>query len=478
MLLTLSTTAKPATDLGFLLHKHPDKAQSFPISAGTAHVFYPEASEAVCTAALLLDIDPVALVRGKPGAPDGAFTLGQYVNDRPYAAGSMLAVALRAVYASAMKGRCAQRPELPDVPLPLTVRIPTLVGRGEGGLVERLFGPLGWQAGASAIPLDPQFPQWGDSRYHDTTLTGTLRLADALTHLYVLLPVLDGTKHYRVGRDEVDKLLAAGEGWLAGHPERSLISSRFLVHRRELVRTAIERLADADETDVDALDNALARPDVTAVAVAEPQERPEPLARQRRRAVVAVLRERGAHRVLDLGCGSGALLHDLLAVPAFTDIVGVDVSAGALAVAERKLRLDRMPERTRERITLRQSALTYADAALIGYDAAVLMEVVEHVDEGRLPALEHAVFGVARPGVVVVTTPNVEYNGRFETLPAGRLRHPDHRFEWSRTQFRGWADAVAAKHGYAVQYLPVGPEDPEVGPPTQMAVFELGVFEG
>jgi 3' terminal RNA ribose 2'-O-methyltransferase Hen1 len=176
--------------------------------------------------------------------------------------------------------------------------------------------------------------------------------------------------------------------------------------------------------------------------------------------------------VLDLGCGGGALLRDLLADPQFTEILGVDVSAGALDVAARRLRLDRLPERQRDRVALRQSALTYTDATLSGYDAAVLMEVIEHVDEVRLPALEHAVLGVARPRTLVVTTPNVEYNVRFETLEPGRLRHADHRFEWTREQFREWAGAAAGRHGYAVRYLPVGPDDPEVGPPTQMAVFE------
>ncbi len=463
MLLTLTTTAEPATDLGYLLHKHPDRAQTFPMSAGVAHVFYPRAEPEVCTATLLLEVDPIALVRGR----SDAFALGQYVNDRPYAAGSMLAVALASVFNSAMKGRCTARPELPTRAIPLTVHVPTLPCRGGAELVERLFAPLGWHVAATPVPLDPRIPEWGDSRYLDTTLTGELRLADALTHLYVLLPVLDGNKHYWVDAAEVDKLLRAGGEWLAAHPERELITKRYLAHRAGYVRTALERLAESDDTEVEALDNALEPPDVSDIP-----EKPVPLALQRRGSVVAVLRAAGARRVLDLGCGGGALLRDLLADPQFTEIVGVDVSAGALDAAARRLRLDRLPERRRERIALRQSALTYADASLAGFDAAVLMEVIEHVDEVRLPALEHAVLGVARPGTVVVTTPNVEFNVRFETLEPGRFRHTDHRFEWTRAQFRAWAAAAAARHGYGVRFLPVGPDDPEVGPPTQMAVFE------
>ncbi|WP_091450896.1 3' terminal RNA ribose 2'-O-methyltransferase Hen1 [Actinokineospora iranica] len=450
MLLTLTTTIRPATDLGYLLFKHPAKAQAFSTAAGAAHVFYPAADEDVCTAALLLEVDPVARPRD-----------GQHVSDRPYAAGSQLAVAMATVFRTAMTGRCDARPELAERPIPLSVRVPATSCRGGAALVERLFAPLGWRVDARPVPLDPEFPDWGDSRYLDLRLDGEARVADALKHLYVLLPVLDDTKHYWVAEDEVGKLLRAGAGWLAGHPERDLISARYLAHQGGYVRTALAQLAELDGATEESLDNALT----------EPVNAPAPLAVVRRQAVLAALREVGARRVLDLGCGGGALLRDLLADPAFTEIVGTDVSAGALAAAERRLGLDRLPDHTRERLTLRQSSLTYTDPSLAGYDAAVLMEVVEHVDPSRLPALERAVFGTARPAHVVVTTPNVEYNALFPALPAGQARHPDHRFEWTRAEFREWAGAVAERRGYTVRYSPVGPEDAELGAPTQLALF-------
>lgn len=454
MILTISTTHQPASDLGFLLHKHPDRAQSVPISAGTAHVCYPRADEQECTAALLIELDPVAMVRDHRGG------LTQYVNDRPYAAGSQLAVALRAVFGTAMSGRCDARPELAGRPIPLTIRVPSLSAPGGPDVVRRLFAPLGWTVSATVIPLDPEFPAWGDSRYLDLTLTGTVRLADALRHLYVLLPALDGAKHYWVNQDEADKLLRMGEGWLGDHPERDMITKRYLVHRRAYVDYALERLTEQDP------DELAAEPRVT-----EAPDQPQPLAVQRQGTVLAALRAAGAHRVLDLGCGDGALLKLLLAEPSFTEIVGLDVSTRALDIAARRCRLDRLPEHARGRVTLRQSALTYADASLSGYDAAVLMEVIEHIEQDRLPAMEHTVFSVARPATVVVTTPNAEYNVRFETLPAGTFRHTDHRFEWTREQFRSWASAAAARNGYEVRYLPVGVEDPELGPPSQLAVF-------
>ncbi|RSD13328.1 3' terminal RNA ribose 2'-O-methyltransferase Hen1 [Amycolatopsis eburnea] len=447
MLLTITTTRNPATDLGFLLHKHPEKAQSVALSAGTAHVFYPEAGAERCTAALFVEIDPVGLVRG------GGTALTQYVNDRPYAGGSYLAVALRAAYTTALAGRCTARPELVDELFDLEVRVPSLSARGGAEAVHKLFEPLGWRVSATPIPLDPQFPQWGESRYVDLTLSGTHRVCDALRHLYVLLPALDGDKHYWVGQDEADKLLRAGEGWLAGHPERELIANRYLDRRRPVVNYALSRLAESDDVPAEA-----------EARVTELPDQPESLASQRHGSVLAALRAAGARRVLDLGCGSGALLRVLEKERSFVDIVGVDVSAGALAIAEKRLG-------GYTRVTLRQSALTYADPALAGYDAAVLMEVVEHVDADRLPALEHAVFGVAAPRTVIVTTPNAEYNRLFEFLPMGHFRHADHRFEWTRAEFRAWADGVATRRGYEVRYLPIGPVDQESGPPTQMAVF-------
>ncbi|CCK26834.1 methyltransferase type 12 [Streptomyces davaonensis JCM 4913] len=478
MFLTISTTGtpeRPATDLGFLLHKHPEKAQAFSTSYGKAHVLYPEANAERCTAALLLEVDAVALVKrgkgkGRGGAPDAA--LAQYVNDRPYAASSLLAVALSAVFSSAMRGVCTARPERAAEPLPLRVEVPALPARGGPALVQRLFEPLGWTVTVEPVALDEQFPEWGASRYVRLLLESEERtLAEALRHLYVLLPVLDDAKHYWVASDEVDKLLRVGEGWLADHPEHKLITSRYLSRRWSLTREAMERLelvrlAEADDSEVEDLDNAVE-------AEAEEEARPTPLAVQRRDAILAALRAAGAARVLDLGCGQGQLVQALLKDSAFTEIVGVDVSMRALTIASRRLKLDRMGERQASRVKLFQGSLAYTDHRLKGYDAAVLSEVVEHLDLPRLPALEYAVFGAARPRTVLVTTPNVEYNVRWESLPAGHVRHGDHRFEWTRAEFRTWAEAVAERHGYTVEFVPVGPDDPEVGPPTQMAVFEL-----
>jgi 3' terminal RNA ribose 2'-O-methyltransferase Hen1 len=471
VLLTVTTTHRPATDLGYLLVKHPDRVHTFAVPTGTAYVLYPEADADRCTAALLLDVDPSRLTRQRRTAPDAADG-GQYVNDRPYAASSLLATALAKVFGSALRGDSKDRPELAATPIPLEITVPALPCRGGPDLADRLFAPIGWQVSTAPVPLDPAFPEWGDSRYLALTLRGTLRLADALHHLYVLLPVLDDAKHYWVAADEIDKLLRAGAGWLAGHPERELVTGRYLAHQRSLTDAALARLAALDDLPApDAVAAGAEPPPATDDEAELPALRGTPLAAQRRAAVRAALAEAGATSVLDLGCGDGALLAELAAEPRHTRIAGADVSTRALTAAARRLRLDRLPDRRRERIALWQTALTYRDDRLRGFDAAVLMEVIEHIDPPRLPAVADAVFGHARPATVVVTTPNVEYNVRYEGLPPGGLRHSDHRFEWTRAQFADWADRVAHGFGYRVAVGGVGEPDAERGAPTQLAVF-------
>jgi 3' terminal RNA ribose 2'-O-methyltransferase Hen1 len=466
MYLTITTTHTPATDLGYLLHKRPGKLHTVSLSFGKALVFYPEATESRCTAALLLEVDPVELVR-KPGGPSGeGGLLDQYVNDRHYVSSSFTSVALARAFGTALGGRSKTKQELADTELPLEIRIAVLPCRGGDVFLHRLFEPLGYAVNANRHPLDEKFPEWGESRYWTVTLFAKKRLQDVLQHLYVLLPVLDDEKHYWVGKDEVEKLLHRGEGWLASHPEREEITRRYLKYQHRLMREALARLTEDDQDPDD-----LAEQHATEEIVLE--ERIS-LNQQRLGSVLAALRQSGAKRVLDLGCGEGRLLSMLLADNSFSEITGIDVSPRVLERAAERLRLDSLPPRKRERLKLLPGSLMYKDARLAGYDAAAVVEVVEHLDPPRLAAFERVLFEHARPATVVLTTPNREYNAKFETMPSGAFRHKDHRFEWSRAEFQSWASGVASRYFYDVSFVPVGEEDPVLGPPTQMAIFRSG----
>ncbi|MGA0603502.1 3' terminal RNA ribose 2'-O-methyltransferase Hen1 [Caulobacter sp. KR2-114] len=464
MLLSIATTRPPATDLGFLLHKHPDRLHETELPFGRALVFYPQADAARCEATLLMEVDPVGLVRGH-GFSDGL--LDQYVNDRPYAASSFLAVAMGRALRSAMNGVSRERPELAGEALPLEARVTPLPARGGEALVRALFEPLGWTVGVEPVAA----PDGGSSPYLALALTGTQRLSALLNHLYVLIPVLDDDKHYWVGEDEVTKLLKRGEGWLEGHPARDLIVGRYLIHRRSLERAALRRLALEAADDEDA---------VAAAPRAAPEdalEKPLRLNDERLGAVAEALRAAGAKVVADLGCGEGKLLQRLVRERWIERLIGVDAASRDLERASRRLKLNLAGGPPEGRVTLLHGALNYRDSRWAEADAAALVEVIEHLDPDRIPALEAVVFADARPRTVVVTTPNAEYNALFEGMAPGALRHPDHRFEWTRDEFAAWAGRVAGAWGYQLALSGIGPQDPTLGAPTQMAVFTLGQAE-
>ncbi|HKW28567.1 MAG TPA: 3' terminal RNA ribose 2'-O-methyltransferase Hen1, partial [Verrucomicrobiae bacterium] len=373
MLLTLTTTHRPATDLGYLLRKNPTRPQSFSLSFGKAHVFYPEASPERCTVALLVEVDPVGLVRNRSGPAGEGGALEQYVNDRPYAASSFLSVAIADVFGSALSGKSKERPELVDTPLPLRVTFSALPCRGGEEFLRKLFEPLGYTMSAHRLPLDEKFPDWGESAYYHVGLETRLPVQKLLSHLYVLVPVLDNDKHYWVGDDEVEKLLRHGEGWLASHPEREAITRRYLKHQRSLVDDALAQLVGEDEPD----------PDATAETQAQEEEAIErsiSLNEQRLGTVLAALKASNATRVLDLGCGEGRLLQALLKEKQFTEIVGMDVSHRALEIAHDRLHYDRLPPVQKERLHLLHGSLIYRDQRLAGFDAAAVVEVIEHLD--------------------------------------------------------------------------------------------------
>jgi 3' terminal RNA ribose 2'-O-methyltransferase Hen1 len=456
MLLTLTLHATPdvpASDLGYLLHKHPARVFEATLPFGQARVFYPENTDQRSSATLLLDVDPVALSRRLGGHT--ATPLEPYVNDRPYASGSFLAVALRDAYGTALSGRSKDRQAVAELSLPFEVELPCIAARGPADLPERLFAPLGYTVQVTPIPLDPHYPEWGERPYIALRLSGTVRLRDVLAHLYVLLPVLDAArKHHFLDEAELEKLLRRGEGWLETHPERDLIATRYL-QLRSLIRQAAEHFAAPGEDDT-------GEPERQAPDIARPVHA------ARLAWVAEQLRASGAQRILDLGCGEGRLLKLLLPVAQFRELVGLDVSARALEIARRRLKLDERPELA-NRIKLLHGSLTYRDARLRGFDAAVLVEVIEHLEPERLETLAATVFGDARPKTVIITTPNQEYNAVFEG-PA-RLRHSDHRFEWTRAEFQEWAQKVADQHGYSVRLEDVGEVHPDFGPMTQAGVF-------
>jgi 3' terminal RNA ribose 2'-O-methyltransferase Hen1 len=464
MLLTITTTYKPATHLGYLMHKHPGRCQSATLSFGSVHLFFPVATETECTLALLLDIDLIDMIRGRR-RQEGGLPLEEYINDRPYVASSFLSVAIAKVLSSALKGECTEVPGLAETAIPLRARIAVLPSRGGEQILHRLFEPLGYEVATRRHGLDEKFPEWGESPYFTVSLTKETRLSELLTHLYVLVPVLDNQKHYYIGRDEVEKLLLRGKGWLKDHPEKELIARRYLKNRIGLAQEALARLAEESPVEVEEVAPEQKELETTLEEACNLNE-------ERLGAVLAALRSSGARSVVDLGCGEGNMLRLLLKDRQFERITGMDVSIRALEIAARRLRLPDLAPKQRERITLLHGSLMYRDKRLEGYEAATVTEVIEHLDRPRLAAFERVLFEFAQPRTVILTSPNREYNVVWENLRDGKLRHGDHRFEWTRQEFQSWCGRTAQRFRYTVRFLPVGPEQAEIGSPTQMAIFQ------
>ena len=459
MLLTITYNGENSRNIGFLLHKNPQRPQVFELSHGRAYVFYPELSDERTTVALVLDIDPIDLARGKVGSTVGG--LFDYVNDRPYVSSSFMSTAISRVFGTAMTGRGDDFQELADSKLALSATIIMLPCKSDNTMLDKVFEPLGYEVSYESFVSDEAFPAWGEGKYVNLTISGKQRLCDLLNHIYVLIPVFDRQKHYWIGKEEVEKLLRHSEDWLKEHPEKTFITGRYLNRSRSLVNLAFERLRT--ENDEVASDE---KPDA-------PAEIKPSLNKQRLENVVNVLKSCNAGNVIDIGCGEGNLLTLLIKERQFSKIAAVDVSYAALEKANAKIKFDRMSDIQKDKISLFQGSLTYKDKRFEGYDAACVVEVIEHLDLSRLNAFERVLFEYAKPKTVVLTTPNKEYNQKYPNLTDEKLRHGDHRFEWTRQEFRDWASKTAVKFGYIVQFSEIGESAEYLGAPTQMGVFTL-----
>lgn len=362
---------------------------------------------------------------------------------------------------TAMTGISKERQQLADSDLLLEAAVAPLPMRGGEDLVRQLFEPLGWTV--DLTPIENVGSDANGSRYCHLKLSGSAKLGNLLNHLYVLIPVMDDAKHYWVGEAEVDKLLSSGEGWLENHPAKNLIVRRYLRNRAVLTRAALERLAP--ETASEAL------PPEARVTPEEALEAPVRLNDLRLDAVVDAIRASGGTVIADLGCGEGKLLYRLVRERWVHKLFGLDPAVRELEWAAKRLKLNEFGGPPEGRVTLLHGSLTYRDSRWAEAEVAVLVEVIEHVDEDRLPLIERIVFGETAPRTVIVTTPNADYNALFPKLEVGAFRHPDHRFEWGRAEFQAWAAKIGQAYDYTAAISGIGAEDPVLGSPTQMAVF-------
>ena len=420
MILKISTTHQPAADLGYLLHKNPTRLHEETFPFGKGYVLFPEVSETKAEVALLLDVDPVGLVRG-------GSNYDQYVNDRPYTASSFISSAMLHFFSTAMSGRSKERQEVADIAIPIEFELPVLRAKGGEESIRGLLEPLGY-----ALEIE----QLRGNYFHVEGKI-TAQIKDVLTHLYILIPVIDNDKHYYVDKNEIGKLTNRAKDWLPTHPLKETIIQKFLRYDKILTKEATLRLAEF-EPDLDEDETPVEEPK-------EIVEKKVSLHTQRLEQVTKKLVEIGAQNVVDLGCGEGRLMQMLIKQRQFKKVLGMDVCVRSLEYANRRLHLADASESLRKRVELIHGSLMYRDARIAGFDAAAIVEVIEHLDLARLAAFERVVFDFARPNYVVLTTPNVEWNKTFDLENTGEFRHDDHRFEWTREEFKSWCDQICER---------------------------------
>lgn len=464
MILIISAVGKDCQKLSYLLQKSPFVVGEFDVGASfKTYVFFPEYSEERTTCAVMFDMNSIELVKSlKAHDRHATYSLFDYINDRPYVSSSFTCSIISDVFRSALNGKCREYPDLPNQEFDLSARFYVSM-KTKDDLIKELFEPLGYELSYSTErpPVDSMYEQFGESPYYDVTISRRETVKDLLSHLYILIPILDKMRHYGPSSDEVKKIMKIGDSWLKDHPSKKKIVGRYFGKKKELATSVLDRLEDQikDEQRIDENSD-------------DEKETRTPLAGQRRKAIIRTLREHNVKTVLDLGCSTGKLSFELIDTPGIVKVTGADISARAIekAVLEKRIH-KKMTEDQKSRLDFVIASAIYRDLRFSAFDAIVLQEVIEHFDSWKLRVAEDVVFKYSGPRVVVVTTPNIEYNVLFENLENGKLRHRDHKFEFTRGQFKEWANRICKQFGYTVSFEDIGEFVENIGTQTQMAVF-------
>lgn len=453
MFLSIAVSGEHAPDLGFVLYKHPGRFFEKSASKGRVTGGFTENREDFAEFTLAVEIDPVERVRGV----NWDRGIASYVEPMPFLAASHMSQALSQALGSAMNGVLGSKDPVIDTrvkaagvkPWPLTIKVGAV--RCSPYMIESLFSELGWSVEIESHNLDvPGVSEDDDRPLHVFTLKGEATVSDALTQLYVLLPVLDPSRHYFYDESEARKLFEKGGDWLKGHSSRDLIISRYLSKSKELRGYARQLFGNFQEKKD--LDELIAETEELMRDWDDPDDTSPH--QQRHSQIIRDVVSWGARSVIDLGCGEGRLLERLVRIAPDMRVVGIEPSAREIERARK--RLSNNPGKNLDpRVEFVHGSAMYGDERFKDFDAAILSEVIEHVDEDRLSLLARSVFGIMAPRRVVITTPNGDYNRVFGLRP-GEFRHADHRFEWTLAECQAWVVGVTAAYPYEAEITPVG----------------------
>lgn len=442
MQLSLNVKGNGAEAVSYLLAKNPNNLYERDEKGFKVRSVYSVFTKEEVKYLIYVKPDPIDLVRSSPQVYD----ISHYINDREFAVSSLFVSAIRKALGTALNGK-PQEEYVQWVEHRFDMEVafgPIATDLPDGELAE-LFKPIGYNVEIKRAASTLR----SKSSALFITLTGKQTIQNLLKHLFILIPVIDNYKHYFIDEREIEKVDRYGEGWLDAHPLKQFIVKRAL-RFQNLIRQS--KFYDRERHNQENRETKKIR-----------------LNELRYEKIVDFIRTIPKRdTVVDLGAGEGKLSVKLGYLDGVKEILSVEPSNKSRVRA-----IQRFEEAEgTDGFTLPTSlagSLFYFDDRLVNKDIMVLCEVIEHIDEYRIPKMMEAIFRSYQPRVLIVTTPNQEYNVIYDMDET--MRHHDHRFEWTRDDFQENCEQWIKESPYYIQFEGIGEEHPEYGTPTQMAIF-------
>ncbi|MEM6272534.1 MAG: hypothetical protein AAF998_24190 [Bacteroidota bacterium] len=459
MLLTIRIAGESPEALAPLTERFSDEVHEVALPHGKAILFYPELSPGAAELALLMDLDPLSPIDIERPFSVLAHGRAQTVNDRAYTASAFLAQAIIVAFAELIESAPAASATAAIYPLRLSVSTVT----GAPATLTHLLAITDLACEIREAPPETNRAAGEFASPVDIVLTGNANLAAVLLRLALVLLAVDPEKEYWLGQPLVDALWQTGQATLT-EAETAILAPEFFRMRPQTFNVMVKRIAINDPEDPSV---AFDRAQAAMIA----REAPLELTEKRHELIESVLLHAEAQSVLDLNPGDGHLTARLLRQPGITRVTNLDVDYKAIQRSANYLNQFGLTPEEVQKVTLYPGSPLYRDPRSRGHDAVVLAEWMQMVPRTRLNGLEMSIFHYVQPATAIFTTPNAEYNRLLPDLAPGGKRHAFHHFEWTRAEFKTWAEPVAEKFACTIEILPIGPPHPEWGAPNQMAVF-------
>lgn len=447
MQLTIRATGENVKAISHLLSKNPNNLYERNHKGHLVRLFYSEFTEERVEVTIFVTPDPIELMQ----KGSNTYDITHYINDREFAVSSIFTSFIRSALGTALNGQPKEEYiKWVDYRFPFTFEFGPVASTLSDQHIKDLFEPIGYEVAITRPEIHYAIDLKDKSSARFLALSGSQTLQDALRHLFVLIPVIDNYKHYFIDEKEIEKLERYGEGWLEGHPLRDMI------YRQALRFKEIYSLVEGSNPD----------------AAADQPAKKVRLNDLRYEKIVETAQSLDPKTIVDFGSGEGKLSVRLAFMDGVKEILAVEPSEAENLKAKRRFDKAKEVPGFVEPKTL-WGSLFYYDERLKGKDLIVLCEVIEHIDEQRLPKAMDLILHQYAPKSFIITTPNREYNDVYDM--EDHFRHDDHRFEWTREEFQTWCKERNHQHLYELEFFGIGEEHPSQGFPTQMCVFKRKV---